>query len=280
MIENGKLRMLMFDGGYVDFSGDEPRYCWYTKDHLGSVRAVADAEGNVFASYAYGPYGEDFVAERIVGEDQVASGDGNGSSLTYQPDGGTTVIDGLTPSAEYHLKPGVTLPGTTPAVTYTANESPDWQPYKFSGKESLTRVGLKLYDFGARMYSPSNMRWMTMDPLAEKYYSISPYAYCAGNPINMVDPDGSEIQAPPAPNRVIGTPLYYVWRHYNFIQRNPGITPPTYYIEYGYKYCKRFKYITSCLLSDKGKVWCNEVLLSLQKSMETELGEKKGSIWN
>lgn len=29
-----------------------------------------------------------------------------------------------------------------------------------------------------------------MDPLCEKYYSISPYAYCAGNPIKYVDPDG------------------------------------------------------------------------------------------
>jgi len=43
---------------------------------------------------------------------------------------------------------------------------------------------------GARMYSPSNMRWLTMDPLCEKYYSISPYAYCAGDPVNLVDPDG------------------------------------------------------------------------------------------
>ena len=51
-------------------------------------------------------------------------------------------------------------------------------------------MGLDLYDFGARMYSPSNMRWMTMDPLAEKYCHISPYAYCAGNPVNLVDPDG------------------------------------------------------------------------------------------
>ena len=33
-------------------------------------------------------------------------------------------------------------------------------------------------------------RFTTMDPLAEKYYSISPYAYCAGNPVNLVDPDG------------------------------------------------------------------------------------------
>ena len=40
------------------------------------------------------------------------------------------------------------------------------------------------------MYSPSNMRWLTMDPLCEKYYSISPYAYCKGDPVNRIDPDG------------------------------------------------------------------------------------------
>lgn len=33
-------------------------------------------------------------------------------------------------------------------------------------------------------------RFTTMDPLAEKYYSISPYAFCAGNPVNLVDPEG------------------------------------------------------------------------------------------
>lgn len=31
-----------------------------------------------------------------------------------------------------------------------------------------------------------------MDPLAEKYYSISPYAYCGGDPVNFVDPDGRD----------------------------------------------------------------------------------------
>ena len=32
--------------------------------------------------------------------------------------------------------------------------------------------------------------WWLPDPLAEKYYNISPYAYCANNPINFIDPDG------------------------------------------------------------------------------------------
>ena len=46
------------------------------------------------------------------------------------------------------------------------------------------------YDFGARNYLPAVPRWNSMDPLAEKYYSISPYVYCAGNPVNLVDKDG------------------------------------------------------------------------------------------
>lgn len=32
-----------------------------------------------------------------------------------------------------------------------------------------------------------------MDPLAEDYYHLSPYAYCAGDPVNLVDPDGKDI---------------------------------------------------------------------------------------
>ena len=33
-------------------------------------------------------------------------------------------------------------------------------------------------------------RWATPDPLADKYYSTSPYAFCNNNPVNFVDPDG------------------------------------------------------------------------------------------
>ena len=32
-----------------------------------------------------------------------------------------------------------------------------------------------------------------MDPLAEKYYGVSPYAYCGNNPVRYVDPDGRKI---------------------------------------------------------------------------------------
>ena len=37
-------------------------------------------------------------------------------------------------------------------------------------------------------------RFSTEDPMAEKYYSISPYAYCANNPILFIDPDGMQLK--------------------------------------------------------------------------------------
>ena len=52
--------------------------------------------------------------------------------------------------------------------------------------------GLDWLDYGARMDNPAIGLWTQMDPLAEKYYNVSPYVYCAGNPIRYVDPDGRE----------------------------------------------------------------------------------------
>lgn len=43
------------------------------------------------------------------------------------------------------------------------------------------------------MYDPAIARWMSVDPMAEKYYPLSPYCYCAGNPVIVVDPNGRAI---------------------------------------------------------------------------------------
>ena len=71
----------------------------------------------------------------------------------------------------------------------------DRQPYRFTGKELLSAHGLDWYDSGARMQEFHIPRFTTMDPLCEKYYSISPYAYCNNNPVNYVDPDGRKVEA-------------------------------------------------------------------------------------
>ena len=52
--------------------------------------------------------------------------------------------------------------------------------------------GVNLYDSQARFQSNIGA-FLSKDPLAEKYYGISPYSYCAGNPVNLVDPEGDII---------------------------------------------------------------------------------------
>jgi RHS repeat-associated protein len=64
------------------------------------------------------------------------------------------------------------------------------QPYKYNGKEFVYQDGLNLYDYGARRYDPARTQFTTIDPMAEKYPWISPYAYCNNNPVNLVDPTG------------------------------------------------------------------------------------------
>ncbi len=82
------------------------------------------------------------------------------------------------------------------------------QPYKYNGKELDTKKGLNWYDYGARMYDPALGRWHVVDPLAEKYYGVSSYAYCKNNPINRIDPDGKQ-GIPIAGPFPMPLPMYY-----------------------------------------------------------------------
>ncbi|MFR4197431.1 MAG: polymorphic toxin type 10 domain-containing protein [Bacteroides ovatus] len=71
------------------------------------------------------------------------------------------------------------------------------QPYKYNGKELDRQGGLDWYDYGARHYDVALGRWHVVDPMAEKYYLWSPYAYCLGNPVRFIDPTGMVTEIPP-----------------------------------------------------------------------------------
>ena len=62
----------------------------------------------------------------------------------------------------------------------------------FTGKERDSETGFSY--FGVRYYDSDLMTgWLSVDPMADKYPGLSPYAYCAWNPIRLVDPDGEDI---------------------------------------------------------------------------------------
>jgi RHS repeat-associated protein len=75
--------------------------------------------------------------------------------------------------------------------TYQRNSS--WNaPYTFSGKEKDAETGYGY--FGARYYDSGLSIWLYVDPMSDKYPSMSPYNYCANNPVILVDPDGRRIK--------------------------------------------------------------------------------------
>lgn len=65
-------------------------------------------------------------------------------------------------------------------------------PFVSTGKERDEETGYGY--FGARYMDHFLMTmWLSVDPLADKYPSTSPYAYCAWNPVRLIDPDGRDI---------------------------------------------------------------------------------------
>ena len=76
--------------------------------------------------------------------------------------------------------------------TFTCNE---WCKSRWLAQRGLERgiseTGFSY--FGARYYdSDLSGLFLSVDPMADKYPSISPYAYCAWNPVKLVDPNGED----------------------------------------------------------------------------------------
>ena len=108
---------------------------------------------------------------------------GNIRVVLHDACNGTPVIDQVSNYYPFGMEYGESAQDQS-EVTY--------QNYLFGGKEFDRKFEVNTYDFGARGYDGTLGRWTSVDPLCEKYYSISPYAYCAGSPIRIIDPNGMD----------------------------------------------------------------------------------------
>ena len=163
------LKYILFDGSLIAMDRAEPEYLFFLRDHLGSVRVVARPDGKAVQVNHYYPYGMAF-----------AGGGMSGNAGAHPVEGGVSVAGG---SLEIGGETGgmeLARPGAS-------------QPYRFLGNELYTSNSLGLYDFSARMYDPALGRFLSVDPMAEGYRHLSPYAYCAGNPVVYADKDGQVI---------------------------------------------------------------------------------------
>ena len=174
---DGLLGRILVDGGAIAAKDSTlaPAYEFAYTDHLGSVRALVQMGDSVYRKTEYGPYGE------VLSE--------NWTSQLVSPGGGNGGHGEIIEVSDEEDDPGSGGGPRSISLIQTRLDN----PYRFGGKERLDASGLDLYDFGARYYNPALPRWLMMDPLAEKYYYLSPYAYCDNNPLSISDFKGDSL---------------------------------------------------------------------------------------
>ena len=160
--ENDKLDKVLYQGGYVQ----NDSIC---AGSLGKPRGFAHTDNtslNILEQvYVYHYYTQDHLGNNRA----VIDEGGNVKQVTnYYPFGGVF-------------------------STTAYNRGDDLQPYKYNGKELDRTHGLDWYDYGARNYDAIVPCFTSMDRFCEKYYHMSPYAYCGNNPMKYIDINGDSI---------------------------------------------------------------------------------------
>jgi len=89
-----------------------------------------------------------------------------------------------------HCNGNASVHFATPFLTVNCQLSTVNWMYTFSAKEKDTETGLSY--FGSRYYSSDLSIWLSVDPMSDKYPPLSPYTYCANNPVKLVDPNGKD----------------------------------------------------------------------------------------
>ena len=100
-----------------------------------------------------------------------------------------------------------TWDGGAPTIVHCSLYIVHCSTFTFSAKERDAETGLSY--FGSRYYSSDLSIWLSVDPMAAKYPSFSPYVYCANNPVKLVDPDGEHFEVVVEENTITIKATYY-----------------------------------------------------------------------
>src|SRR5690554_412943 len=187
-----------------------------TYNYLNLPNVITFADGNTI-TYDYDANGSKLSVAYKIG-DNIAKTEyvgnkvyKNGTLSMILTEEGYITMNGTTPTYHYFLKDHqgnnrvvINQSGTVLQVNHYYPFGGQFgeglqdsnQSYKYNGKEFDDLLGLNMYDYGARHYDPYSGRWIAVDPLVEKYYSISPYVYVVNNPVRFIDPDGRIITLP------------------------------------------------------------------------------------
>ncbi len=166
---------------------DNITFYYYDRDHLGNIRQVTTAtgsnKGTVVQRMDYYPVALRRLFLAMAEQKQVSlCSFGLTKKFRAQLCGGT--YDSNFQSHKYNFS----IEREKRKLACSSEREKN-RP-KVNGKEFDRMHGLDTYDYGARQYNPVTAHWDRMDPLCEKYYSVSPYAYCANNPVRYIDQDG------------------------------------------------------------------------------------------
>ncbi|MBR0500894.1 MAG: RHS repeat-associated core domain-containing protein [Bacteroidales bacterium] len=164
--------------------------------NTGTVDYIYDALGNKLAVKQGGTvknyYSGEFVYNASLAVDYILTPNGQ---MTRNPSTGNYTAQYNLTDHLGNVRSVVNGSGTVLQSTLAFSDSNiSSNRYLYNGKEledyTVGSSYLGTLDYGARHYDPRIGRWTVPDPMAEKYYGINGYGYCAGNPIRLIDPDG------------------------------------------------------------------------------------------
>lgn len=191
--------------------------------------------------FIYGGNSDEFAELKYISQPEgYVEPDGNGSfdyvyqykdhlgnvRLSYSDVNGNGSVDKFEIMDEKNYYPfGGTHTGYNTQVLGT------YHPYGYNDKEENEEFGLALLDFGVRNFDPVLGRWMSIDPLAEKFTPVSPYVFGANSPLRFTDPDGKDIINVTGGVKFTGNDAQIAFRTLkNSIRSNSNNTPNIHFV--------------------------------------------------